>query len=298
MAKEIEELGGGVEDTAPVNTHKVPLQKADRTTVFTSLGNILKFVLSTNGGIIGRVGNAIVELIGGWIGAEGTWEFFSWDDTNGVSTAVFTVPSDATTIYQVGNKIKFEQSTGGVKYGIVTKVETTKVTAFINPDYTFINEAITNPCYSRDASPFGFDLDETKRSVILSDTTNRSEGTPTQNQWYNIGTLSTDKPIGLGWDLFYLVSIQFIDAVAAAWDMEVTLSTTNNSESDPDATLRIYGQDLKSMQVAVSQRFPTTVEAKTTYYLNGRTTASGMGSGLRFRGDVVTTKIKAIWVRV
>lgn len=79
--------------------------------------------------------------------ADETWVYAS-------STTV-TVASDATTRYQIGDKIRFKQG-AGYKYYYITAVASTTVTLNGGTDYTVANAAITDLEWSRAERPFGF----------------------------------------------------------------------------------------------------------------------------------------------
>lgn len=76
----------------------------------------------------------------------------SW--TYATATTI-TVPTDATTKYQRGNIIKITQATGGTKYGVITIVAATLLTIEWLNGATLVNEAITSPFYSSNATPLG-----------------------------------------------------------------------------------------------------------------------------------------------
>lgn len=82
----------------------------------------------------------------GWREVSDSWTYAS-------ATSV-TVPSDATTKYSVGDRIKFSQS--GTKYFYVTAVAATTLTLSGGSDYTVANASITDVYYSKAASPLGF----------------------------------------------------------------------------------------------------------------------------------------------
>lgn len=82
----------------------------------------------------------------GWIPADQSWAY--------ASANTITVPSGATAIYSVGDKIKITQTT--VKYFYVTAVADTTLTVTGGTNYTVANAAITSPYYSKAASPVGF----------------------------------------------------------------------------------------------------------------------------------------------
>jgi len=88
----------------------------------------------------------IISLNTGWIPADQSWAY--------ASANTITVPSGATAIYSVGDKIKITQTT--VKYFYVTAVADTTLTVTGGTDYTVANDAITSPYYSKAVNPVGF----------------------------------------------------------------------------------------------------------------------------------------------
>ena len=234
------------------------------------------------GGVL-QISSKNVEF--GWFSGVGTWAYSSWDDTGGVSTAVITVPSGATSIYGIGMRIKFTQSTGGTKYGIITRVQDTALTVFLNTDYTFNNEGISNPCFSMVKCPFGFDLTPTKWQVTFSDSTNREQPSPTQNTWYNLGAQRMYVPIGL-WNVEYFVNADIYSGNSSATYntfVNTTLSTANNSEVDENWTWTggIQGTNtspnwLTFRSNAHRNGVINRASTKAYYYLNTRTTISGV----------------------
>ena len=71
------------------------------------------------------------------------------------SSTTVTVSSDATTRYQIGDKVRFKQG-GGYKYYYITAVASTTVTLNGGTDYTVANSTITDLEWSRADRPFGF----------------------------------------------------------------------------------------------------------------------------------------------
>lgn len=82
----------------------------------------------------------------GWREVTDSWSY--------ASATTITVPTDATTKYSVGDKIRLTQST--VKYFYITGVTTTILTINGGTDYTLTNAAITDISYSKAATPVGF----------------------------------------------------------------------------------------------------------------------------------------------
>jgi hypothetical protein len=83
----------------------------------------------------------------GWVTAVGTWTY--------ATASTITVPTDATTTYHKGMKIRFKQG-GGYKYYVAKIVASTLITVFVNTDFTVANAAITDVAYSFSENPYGF----------------------------------------------------------------------------------------------------------------------------------------------
>jgi hypothetical protein len=83
----------------------------------------------------------------GWVTAVGTWTY--------VTASTITVPTDATTTYHKGMKIRFKQG-GGYKYYVAQIVASTLITVFVNTDFTVANAAITDVAYSFSENPYGW----------------------------------------------------------------------------------------------------------------------------------------------
>lgn len=74
------------------------------------------------------------------------------------SATTITVPTDAITRYQKGDRIRFKQG-GGYKYVYATTVAATLLTTNGGSDFTVANSAITDIAYSRAVSPHGFPVE-------------------------------------------------------------------------------------------------------------------------------------------
>jgi len=84
----------------------------------------------------------------GWEAVTETWAYDS--------ATTITVPTDATTKYSAGMKIKITQATGGTKYFNITIVAATLLTVASPNGAVVNNEAISNPCFSMMSQPFGY----------------------------------------------------------------------------------------------------------------------------------------------
>ncbi len=228
----------------------------------------------------------------GWMPAEETWTYSSWDST--VYTGVITVPSGAASKYSAGMRIKISQTTGGTKYGIITKVADTALTVFFGTDYTLNNEAISNPYYSTQKAPLGFPLSPAKWTVEEVDDQRRSVNTPTASTWYNADSINI--PLGC-WEVEYKVMGNFREPANTNASYLLTLSTANNNESDTRFT-SYYNIGVLSNATEVTMslslpQMPLTLAEKTTYYLNYMTPSSGIDY-IRVQGDTRPTIIRAI----
>ncbi len=119
-------------------TELTSLANDDYLLVLDSSANIAKKI---------TVANAFGLSDFGWNPTGETWTYTSW--TLATKIGVVTVPSDATTKYSVGMKVKLTQSTGGTKYARITGVTSTTLSLFfLGSGTVFNNEAITSPQYS------------------------------------------------------------------------------------------------------------------------------------------------------
>jgi hypothetical protein len=213
-------------------------------------------------------------------------------------TYVLTFASvDLTSILSVGKKIKWTQNST-VRYGIITAITfstNTTVTLYGGTDYDVEDTAtytISDFNYSSMKAPTGFPLDPDKWTLKTTDTTIRQQTTPTQNTWYNLGSLSLSMPIGC-WRAYYYVIAQINDTTTQNYQLQTTLSTANNSESDGEMTSysEFYVSTAANIQCIKEKNI--TVTSKTTYYLNTMTPTASVDN-MYNRGDVSDTIIKFI----
>lgn len=229
--------------------------------------------------------------VSGWVSDANTWTYSSADNPTGI----ISINANMTAIISVGMRIKLTQTT--VKYFIVTAVGSysggaTLITVYCGTDYTLANAAITSPYYSPVKAPLGFPVDPAKWMVRVTDTSTRTQASPTQNTWYNLNSDSITIPIGC-WRVAYQVFVGGDRSSGAAVDSYVTLSTANNSESDIDFTGSSADNTSMGQYLTVRREKHLTLAAKTTYYLNTRTTKTGMGAIYNLGGSS-TTVIEAI----
>ena len=117
-------------------TELTSLESNDYLIVLDSSANIAKKI---------TIANAFGLPSFGFTATGESWTFSSWDSTTKIG--VITVPTDATTKYSAGMRVKFTQTTGGTKFGIIHDVTATTLSVFFGTDYTLNNEAITSNDY-------------------------------------------------------------------------------------------------------------------------------------------------------
>ena len=175
-------------------------------------------------------------------------------------------------------RVRYVQS-ATTKYGIITKVAinggVTEITIYGGTDYTLSNAAISDPAYSFVKAPFGFPLNPAKWTVIATDTSGATQASPAQNTWYNVNGFSISIPIGL-WDVDYQVGAGALDASGSTWTVMVTLSTANNSESNGQFSAYFDSASITRIFTTVIRRGIIELAAKTTHYLNMRTTVTNL----------------------
>ena len=194
---------------------------------------------------------------------EETWAYSSADSPTFVVTT-----GDLTGYLGVGMKIKLTQTT--VKYFIITAITTSSITLYGGTDYTLTSDAISGVNYSVMKSPFGFPTNPNKWSLSASGIYT-TQANPVSGTWYNTGAISLSIPIGL-WEVSYQVNGLTDNPSAVAMGMNSTLSTANNTESNLEFTDFFYTSEATALIHKLTRRQYLSLTAKTTYYLNFRTT--------------------------
>lgn len=231
----------------------------------------------------------------GWIDASETWTYASADDP----IFTFYATGDVTGIYQEGMRVKLTQSATD-KYFIIHGVSAydggnnrTTITVFGGTDYDLVSATISNPQYSSQYAPYGFDVDRELWKVETTDNTNIDQASPTSGTWYNV--LSFVVPIGK-WNGFLQYESDFQDNNGGTAAHVVTVGNTTAAAGFADATyalnrtigtttMRNIDNETIPLQGANFER-----TTKATYYMNQRTTVSGVDN-IRIRGDILETRV-------
>jgi len=248
------------------------------------------------------------DIFSGWIPAGETWTYVSTDDPTGV----IKINANVTSKYSEGMRLKMTNG-GNTIYAIITKMGTyggdeagyTYITFLHEIDPTdskalhlMANSAITSSYYSTQKAPQGFPLSPSKWSVEVIDTSSRTQYNPTKDVWYNLGTTACQITVPIGvWKLKYnVVPNPYNSAVVTKITQYVTLSTANDSESNP--LLTIYAQTSGASSDRLAGNFLigrdafVDVAIKTTYYLNAKTDVSGQ-TNITFANHLAPMTIRA-----
>lgn len=253
--------------------------------------------VSAGNGITMSAGTlSLTGLWDGWVGISASWTYASASSPE----YTITVPSDATTTYQAGDKIKLTQ--GSVKYFIITKVAATVLTVYGGTDYTLANSAISAISVSRVKCPFGFPLDPTKWTVTTTNSNDCSKTSPVSGTWYGDTGLSSTGPnitIPIGvWNLRYECQLHAnAGSASTAATMAGTLSTASNSETDTDLTSRIRWTGASGntqLDMTVGRTKTLVLTSSTTYYLNIKAIGSSFTSIDLYGSSGFPTTIRAI----
>lgn len=219
----------------------------------------------------------------GWTDSGETWTFGAAD----APSYTVTIPADVTLKYAAGQRVKLTHA-ASVKYFIITKVSTysggvTTLTLYGGTDYTLAATAITAIYWSMHKAPFGFPLDPTKWSVVVTDSTGRTQSTLTQGTWYNPGSVLINVPIGV-WNLSYKAELALNDDINTLWTASSTLSTGAATESDTDLTCGIgitaapgNASQIQAFGMVGAEKV-VALTAKTPYYMNMRSNSASLNT--------------------
>lgn len=134
--------------------------------------------------------------------------------------------------------------------------------------------------YSTQKTPYQFPAQKGKWVVQTISKSTGSQGTPTQNTWYNINSLNMTIPIG-EWSVRHAGCLYATKGASTILTTQRTLSTGNNSETDTLFTVanQVEGASgTMTSAVTVEARGFLSLTSATIYYLNNRTTTASVTS--------------------
>lgn len=149
------------------------------------------------------------------------------------------------------------------------------------------------------SNAFGFPKEEDRWELLYINKSQASHTSPTSAVWYSLtaatvqGSAYLTVPVGK-WVLGYDGTFQ-LNATAGSLNIFATLSTANNSESDPMYTSYAENSSVAIIGSSFYKRraLPSAITTATPYYLNTRLTA-GTTPSIFNRGDIKPTIIFAI----
>jgi hypothetical protein len=154
----------------------------------------------------------------GWSPIADAWVYLSAD----APTFVVTVPAGALTKYVEGMRVRLTQTT--VKYFLCKPLTDTTILLYGGTDYTLANAAISAISFSMAKAPVGFPINPEKWSIVITDSTDRTQVNPVNGTIYNLGTGIT-LPIG-SWRLAYELCLAATHAGSTALAAKTSLSTS------------------------------------------------------------------------
>jgi len=274
------EVGAGVYSSASATL--------TRETIYNSTNSGSAITLAGSAYVYGNVSaNDLAQE--GWLPASESWTYASAD----APTYTFnTSSSNISNTYTPGMRFKCDID-GGSRYFICTGATGSTVTVYGGTDYVMSASPITNSYYSTQKAPLGFPLDPTKWTVTLTDTTQRSQASPTTDTWYNLGSLSVTKPIGDFIMDTRCYAQGTMGIAVTTTSINVCLSTANNSSSDSEMQFKdIIGGVTSSTLLIYSTVYlhKKLTGAKTVYYINMLSGKNSMDT-IYFRNDLIPLKI-------
>lgn len=176
---------------------------------------------------------------------------------------------------------------GSYDYAIVTKVATTTITVQVPEGCTIpTSGGISAVSYSGLKVPYGFPVDSGRWRVSTILRFSAVQAPPVNNTWYNLTATSgttggqvLNIPVG-NWNYGYFANIQCADTATDA-DIQATLSTANNTESDTEMTCWLYTAAIGGVLAMQNREKNLSILSATSYYLNSRTTLSSTSIGMR-----------------
>ncbi len=196
----------------------------------------------------------------------------------------------------LGDRYRLTKEDAGTKYAILDGNSTEKIGVEGNAE-TFTLYAQGDWVEVEDCGTY-WDVVGTNGPVLeYSSTSSAAIGSPQSGTWYNPASHSLVCAPGK-WDLEYFVQVLMYDTGVAWVNSFATLSTANNSESDPSMSQSHYitASGAIYLVTGFARRRPSVVCAvQTTYYLlvKGATDLGGALTNLATAGATQTTKIRA-----
>lgn len=246
------------------------------------------------------VAEIVTQNTSGWIedAEDVTWTYVSANAAG--NTFVVSTPGDLTSLYYPSLRFRAKQGAGYERFiihAVALNAGNTELTLFGGASGDLADVAITNTAFSPVRFPAGFPVGKEEWSVEVTDTGTRVQPTPTIDIWYNPGTTNSQITLSPGiWDVSYDV-FAGADLNLLTTNVFVTLSTANNTESNPRMTSAINVGISSASSLLIEDRLTANDEislsSETTLYLNAKTGTSGVPN-IYFGGATIPTLIRAV----
>lgn len=153
---------------------------------------------------------------------------------------------------------------------------------------------VASVAYSSNKAPYGFPTQTTKWSIQTVSKVQTLQSAPVAGTWYNTvttnGQVQMNIPAG-EWNISYQ-TILYCTRASGSADISATLSTANNTESDPTFTSNVSINPVTDALGSVQVRQPKSLAAATQHYLNIKTGAAGL-NGIYLRGELAPVIVTA-----
>lgn len=224
----------------------------------------------------------------GWLATGESWSYNTYNSTT--RTGIVSVPTDATTKYTKGMRVRFIQTTGGTKHAIIHDVTATALHLFIESGKTLANEPITSPVYSPLDIPLGFPKSQKSWMLEYTTSTRQSQASPTANVVYQLGgSLLVSRGT---WAVEYSVNLYTALGSVGPNQAMCGLSTANNTIPSDELKASYYGVNILELAGDFFQRKIVDLSADTTFYLNATTPVTP--TTMAFLNDFRPQYIRAI----
>ena len=143
-------------------------------------------------------------------------------------------------------------------------------------------------------APAGFPMSPNKWSTKVTDTTQRSQASPTDSTWYNLGSLSMAVPIGSWYLSLKAYASSTVTNVPGYHVIYIALSTSTSSATN--STLWTNAVVLNPVTVALEVEIKDVVDltAKTSYYPIMERISDASGGNIYFYNDINAMVITAL----
>lgn len=174
-------------------------------------------------------------------------------------------------------------ATGTDDYAIVTKISSTVATVQVPEGNTIPTSGGISATYiSTQKAPYNMPINKNRWLIISLLRGQGVQSSPTQNVWYNLGSVQQSIPIG-DWTVNYN-AVVYSTRGSGVNEVFATLSTASNSEIDRYYTSSSQASPTTDTSGWLTKTFDISLSTTTLYYLNSKTSSTSV-VGIYFLGD-------------